>query len=235
MIKPLKRAKTLTELAAERLRDAIIKNEYKFGQALSEKLLAESMGTSKTPIREALALLKIEGLVNIIPQSGTFVFIPSLKEVLDLVELRLILESAALKCSYSKNQTALLQSLEQMLMTCKDALRVNNILEHSYWDGKFHETIFDFCDNKYLFDAYTQISGKSAALRTRISYQPNWINKTYSEHEEFFALVKSGDLEKAIQTLERHFSSFEINYDQYCVNVPLPNISTARKERQQRR
>lgn len=232
-MKPLKRRRTLTELAAERLRNAIIKNEYMFGEALSEKLLSESMGTSKTPIREALALLKKEGLVNIIPQSGTFVFVPSLKEVKELVELRLILESAALKCAYSRNRTLLLQSLEEALLNSKDALLVNDILEYSNLDGRFHETIFDFCDNRYLFDAFIQISGKSAALRTRISHQPNHINKTYSEHEQILTFLKNGDMEEAIQTLDRHFSSFEIYYEKYCVNMPIPNSSSTRKKTRQ--
>lgn len=228
----LKRSKTLAELVAERLRSAIINSEFMLGEPLSESLLAKTFGTSKTPVREALAQLKVEGLVNIQPQKGTFVFTLALKEVKDLIELRLILESAALRLAYTRSRQALVESLGQTLVNMQNALGVNDIDEYLRFDAIFHESFFEFCDNKYLSDAYLQISARSAALRTRISHQPNHPQKTYNEHEELFHCLKRDNTEKAIAVLQFHFSSFEIFYLKYCDEIVVSDMSSTRKKLQ---
>jgi len=231
-MKELKRSKTLTELVAERLRNAIINNEFMLGEPLSESLLAKSMGTSKTPVREALAQLKNEGLVIILPQKGTFVFTLSLKEVNDLVELRFILESAALKLAYTRSRDALIESLGQTLVNMQNALGINDVSEYLRFDAIFHESFFVFCDNKYLFDAYVQISAKAAALRTRISHQPNHPQKTYREHEEIFYSIRKDDTEQAVNVLQLHFSSFEKFYVKYSHEIDVSDMSSTRKKLQ---
>ena len=73
-IKQISRPKSLTEISVEHIREAITKGDLGLGHPVSESALASSLGISKTPVREALAQLKIEGLVKIFPQKGTFVF-----------------------------------------------------------------------------------------------------------------------------------------------------------------
>src|SRR3546814_11787488 len=70
----LERPKSLTELVKEHVRGRIINGELMLGEALSENVLAAQLGISKTPVREALLQLKLEGLVDIQPQRGSFVF-----------------------------------------------------------------------------------------------------------------------------------------------------------------
>ncbi|SEA08793.1 DNA-binding transcriptional regulator, GntR family [Desulfuromusa kysingii] len=228
----LKRSRTLTELAANRIRKAIIDNEYKLGEPLSESLLANSMGTSKTPIREALALLKIEGLVNIFPQKGTFVFTLSLLEVKQLIEIRFILESAAIKLAFSNNREKLLEALSENLMNMENSLRVNDINEYLTHDSRFHECFFTLCENHYLSDAYSHIIAISSALRTRVSHQPNHTNKTFEEHQILYNFITKGELEKALEVLHYHFSSFEKLYATYCDQITTSHFSSTRKNRQ---
>lgn len=96
-LKQIERPKSLSETAAQYIRRAITKGQFGLGQPISESALTASLGISKTPVREALAQLKMEGLVNIFPQKGTFVFTLSEKEVMDICELRYTLEGTALK------------------------------------------------------------------------------------------------------------------------------------------
>jgi len=70
----LKRPQLLTDLACERIREAIVGGEFKLGEQMSEAQLAQRLGVSKTPVREALLRLKGDGLVEIHPQRGSFVF-----------------------------------------------------------------------------------------------------------------------------------------------------------------
>lgn len=231
----LKRSKTLTELAAERLRKAIIDNEYMLGEPLSESLLAESMGTSKTPVREALALLKIEGLVNIVPQKGTFVFTLSIEDVKKLIELRYILESAALKLAFERNRDLFKVTLGGIVLSMRNSLKINDLEKYLYNDAKFHSCFFDLCDNKYLADAYLQISTMSAALRTRISYQPSHPVKTCEEHETIYNYIVNDQLEKATVELHYHFSSFEKFYAEQSDEIVVSDVSSPRKNRKNNR
>ena len=92
----LDRPKSLTDLAVERIRAAIVEDRLAFGEQLSEAALAVNLGISKTPVREALLRLKMDGLVEIQPQRGTFVFTLDADEVEELTAFREIIETEAL-------------------------------------------------------------------------------------------------------------------------------------------
>lgn len=230
-MEPLTRPKTLTERAVEMLRNAIINNEFMLGEPLSENLLSKSTGTSKSPIREALAQLKTEGLVNIIPQKGTFVFTLTVKELSDLTEMRFILESSALKMSFERDRDLLLKCLSHNLDGMEKNLKIGDIDNYLKYDGAFHECLFDCCDNQYLRDAYSQISGKSAALRTRITRQPRHPNKTFREHSDIVSHVAKEDINEAIKMLKIHFSSFEQFYRENIDKIAVATVSSTRKMR----
>lgn len=228
----LRRPKTLAERAVEILRNAIINNEFMLGEPLSENLLAKSIGTSKSPIREALAQLKIEGLVNIIPQKGTFVFTLTQKELTDLMEVRFILESAALRMAIEKSRDRLVQCLQTQLDGMETHLQSGDIDAYLKHDNDFHESLFICCDNQYLRDAYAQISGKSAALRTRITRQPRHPNKTFREHTDILKHVEKGEVEQALEMLKIHFSSFMQFYQENIDQIAVSTVSSTRKLRQ---
>src|SRR5450631_2819604 len=87
----------LSAQAEKTIREDIIRGRFKFGEKLSDRVLAASLGTSRTPVREALASLAREGLVIIRPQSGTFVMILDEASVQALCEMRTVLELGALR------------------------------------------------------------------------------------------------------------------------------------------
>ena len=110
----INRPQSLKEIAAERIREAIVEGRLKMGESLSENFLAQNLQVSKTPIREALSLLNMEGLVNIVPQKGTFVFSMEKPEIIELCELRFALESLALRYSHERNREPFLKDLERL-------------------------------------------------------------------------------------------------------------------------
>ncbi|MGA1289343.1 MAG: GntR family transcriptional regulator, partial [Rubrivivax sp.] len=83
---------TLAVQLADRLREAIMRGDFTLGEALSELKLASAFGVSRTPVREALTTLQREGLIDIRPQSGSFVFLPSEEDVAELAEFRSMVE-----------------------------------------------------------------------------------------------------------------------------------------------
>ncbi len=111
-MKVITRPKSLTENVAENLRYSIVSGELKLGQPLSEASLSETFGVSKTPVREALFILKQEGLIDIIPQKGSFVFQPDEKSIVELCNFRSYLEPIAIEESMRNDSQAFLESLE---------------------------------------------------------------------------------------------------------------------------
>lgn len=215
-MKQLKRSKSLTELAIEGLREAIVTGQFRLGEPLSEIQLAASMGTSKTPVREALAQLRLEGLVTVVPQSGTFVFTLSSTEVIKLCEFRFILEIAALKLAYQLNRDEFVNSLHIIVENMSSARQSGDRTKYLRLDTEFHEQLFNYCNNQYLSDAYSLIGGKIAALRTHLSLLPNHTQLSFNEHFEFVDSLDNKDLESAKIIIEKHIRRIK---DAYVENI----------------
>ena len=93
---------TLAVQLADRLREAVMRGDFTLGEALSELKLAAAFGVSRTPVREALTTLQREGLIDIRPQSGSFVFLPSEEDVAELAEFRSMVEVQALRLACAR-------------------------------------------------------------------------------------------------------------------------------------
>src|ERR1700761_3291471 len=95
----IERPRSLTNIAIDRIREWIIDGTIDLGAHLSENQVAEQLGTSKTPVREAFAHLQTLGLLQVHAQKGGIVFQPSVEQVRELCEVRLELETVALRLS----------------------------------------------------------------------------------------------------------------------------------------
>ena len=205
-IKQISRPKSLTAIAVEYIREAIAKGDLGLGHQVSESVLASSLGISKTPVREALAQLKIEGLVKIFPQKGTFVFTMSEQEVIEICEFRYILESAALKLAIQGSQQAFLDELkaiESKMSTARQEKRFDQYLD---LDSDFHVLFFKYCGNQFLVEAYLMIVARVAALRTHLAALPFHTEKSYNEHKKMTKSIKEYRLDDALKILDEHIS-----------------------------
>jgi DNA-binding GntR family transcriptional regulator len=202
---------SLTDVAVERIRAAIVDGTLGLGQQISESALAASFGISKTPVREALMRLQTEGLVTIQPRRGSFVFTLGKDELAAICDCRTVLETAALRMAVERHGPALAKALstitEQMeqVWDC-DAAAYRRL------DTAFHQCFFDHCNNQYLVEAYQLIAGKMAALRTRLSSSPDHVRKSYDEHLRIAQLVQDGDVDMAISILEGHIGQRQGSY-----------------------
>lgn len=230
-MKQLKRSKSLTEMALEGLREAIVTGQFKLGEPLSEIQLASSMGISKTPVREALAQLRIEGLVKIVPQSGTFVFTLSSREVVKMSELRSLLEMEALRLAFELNQQDFVEALKAIVTKMEKAQKKGDVAEYLKLDTAFHEQLFIHCDNQYIADAYSRIEGKIAALRTHLSSLPQHTQLSFEEHQEFVDAIEQRDLHKAERILDKHIGRSKETYAENIEDISVANGSSVKKRR----
>ena len=141
-MQPLARPPSLAEAALTRLRTYIVRGEFGLGELLSERVLAERLGVSKTPVREALAQLRLEGLVRIVPQRGAFVFSLSAPEVRAICEFRQTLEAAALRSSFGRNADALVASVAKTVEAMDRARARGDRKAYLDADTAFHEAFF---------------------------------------------------------------------------------------------
>lgn len=211
-ISQIERPQSLCEIAVENIRSAIISGHYELGEALSENSLTESLGISKTPIREALALLKHEGLVTVVPQKGTFVFTMSVGDVRQLGSYRFALESTALDKAIELHLQALLTSLTKCCDAMAAASAKGDMKRYLRLDNDFHATIVRYCDNRYLQEGYQSVAGKVAALRTHLSKHPTHTEKSMGEHMEIVRLLQSAKIKAAKAVLKRHVTRGERTY-----------------------
>ena len=113
----IERPESLTAVVLRHLREGIVNGDIALGQPLYERKLAEELGVSKTPVREALAQLRMEGLVHVLPQKGAFVFSLSASEVEQICELRETLENAALDYALTRNPKSLIGAVSAAVAT----------------------------------------------------------------------------------------------------------------------
>ncbi len=211
-VKPIERPRSLSDIAVDNIRNAIIQGTYELGEPLSEATLVQSLGISKTPIREALSILKLEGLISVVPQKGTFVFTLSANEVAQLGRYRYALESTAVDMAMERDSEALVSSLYSICAQMDQAHGRGEMRKYLTLDANYHEVIFENCGNSYLQDGYKFVSGKIAALRTHLSSHPTHTEKSFHEHIKMARMLKKGNLSEAKIILKRHATRGERSY-----------------------
>ena len=198
-------APSMTEATADRIRDAIISGELALGSKLSEQRIADMLGISRSPVREAFATLQAEGLVNVFPKRGSFVFTPDLKEVDDLCEHRCVLETASLRRAILTNKAALLQALERAMTTMHVAGEKDDAVSFTKGDIEFHNAIITCGGNRSIASSYRRTISPLMALRTHLFISMNEkLNRSMDEHQNLIQACQNAQLDAACDLLKLH-------------------------------
>lgn len=200
----LERPKSLRELALEHLRNSIIDGSLKMGQILSERKISEELGVSKSPVREALAQLRDEGLVSIEPQKGARVFSLSDSEVTQICDFRQAIETAAFELALLRDPDGLADGMLRVVKAMEHERGSGNEKEYLALDTVFHQLIFEHAGNDYLTASYTRYVGKIAALRTHLAKLPQHTDLSFEEHRKIAKAVRQGDMSKIKALLVEH-------------------------------
>ncbi len=202
----------LTEQAAEAIRAMIVNGALQMGEALSEITLAKQLGTSKTPVREALLRLKLEGLVEIEPRRGTFVFRMNVAQVRQLSEMRRILEDAALASLVTGESGLLSDALAAVVSEMERAIEVSDSEQYRLLDQEFHKEIITSSRNGFLIEAYQNISFRIQALRNRLSQDLELNRASLGDHVRLVYFLRVKDLDAARILMNMHIRTTESQY-----------------------
>ena len=228
------RAVSLTATIIERLRNDIINGTIPLGSLLSEKTLAEEYGVSKTPVREALVQLQSLGLVAILPQRGGLVFHPDAEQVRELCEVRLELESAALRFAMRRDRAGLLEALSAVVQQMVACFDLDICAAYQVLDNEFHTTIFRFAGNRLLSQTYATLSPRISALRTRLTAPQSYmLKRSIEEHRLFLELVESNAVRDALQLLSEHIGRTQVYHSRAAEELVVERPIRRRRPRRQ--
>lgn len=194
----------------EQLRDLILEGEYKPKKRLVEGQLAEKLGVSRTPIRQALTMLEIEGLVEIVPNRGAMVRSFDINEVWDTYELRAVLEGYAARRAAGYIEDTELENLTKISeeMGRLDTIRFSSHEEEIRWlverNQEFHGKIIEASHNQRLQQLAKRTVEVPLVFKSFYWYTPyeRSISKHY--HSQILRALETGDSERAEIVMREH-------------------------------
>ena len=187
------------ELKMEILTGAIIP-----GTRMMEVELAEEMGVSRTPIREAIRKLEKEGLVTIEPRRGAYASMISTEDMVEILEVRQDLEGLAAFFAADRMKPEQLDELKVVSANYNNAVLQGNMEDMIKHDTKFHRIIVDSCHNKILEQMIEQL--QELVLRFRYIYYDNFkrAENMPEEHAAIVAAIERGDAKGAREAADVH-------------------------------
>ena len=199
----------LRELVFTTLRQAILKGELQPGERLMEIQLAEKMGVSRTPIREAIRKLAAEGLVTMIPRQGAIVAGISEKMLKDVLRVRMTLEKMAYECAFENITDEAIASLRAAEADFEAAVESGDLVSIAEADEKFHFIIYDAAGNDKLLEILTNL--KENMYRYRMEYAKNRAvrSELIEDHRAIVETLAERDAENGLKLVEKHIGNQE--------------------------
>jgi DNA-binding GntR family transcriptional regulator len=205
VLAPLPRSTTTSDLVVDAIRSAILAGRFAPGQTLVERRLAEELGVSKTPVREALIALSAAGLVTITPNRGTVVRSLAAEDVRQAYEVRALLEPWAVARTARHDGPATATAARAALAEARAHKSAANRVRLSLANRRFHRLLYAGCGNALVvgqLDALQELValGAVAVIWAR---QPTW-RAEHADHEEILEAVAAGAAARAERLVRRH-------------------------------
>lgn len=187
------------------IRDAVLSGEFTAGERMRERQLAERIGVSRVPVREALRRLGEEGLLEEVPHRGRFVRTFTPDEVVDISNLRLGLETVAVRLVTRMGRP--LTPLEEAVEAMREAAEAGEISRLNRLELEFHEALCRLSGNRMLSDAFDAITGKVLLVMSLDNFVYSNHREVPDEHIPLMEAIASGDEEHAVRTVIAHVVS----------------------------
>ena len=195
----------LRDVVFNTLRDAILTGKLVPGERLMETQLAEKLGVSRTPVREALRMLELENLVELVPRKGAQVLDMSEKDIVNILEVRSALEGLATSVACKKMSKEDLQQLKNMEVDFEKAVAENDVEHFVDIDEDFHDLIFAATENDKLINIFRNL--RIQLYRYRMAQAKN--NETsmstiVAHHRSIIRAIENHDAEEGASIAQGH-------------------------------
>lgn len=201
--------KPLGEIVFDYLKNAIITGELKPGERLMEISIAQQLGVSRTPVREAIRKLEKEKFIEMIPRKGAYVASTSIKDMLDVLEVRRLIEGFATELAADRMSDEGLVDLHRTHKAFLKALDDNDMEAMITYDNEFHDKILNAAENLKLIEIAKALSEQ--VQRYRLSYFSEARNSDELRewHEKIYDAIEKKNSKLAGEVAKRHVELIE--------------------------
>ncbi len=186
------------------LAERILFGDYTPGMNLVEQDIAKELRISRTPVREALLRLKLEGLVRIIPRGGIYVEEATVQTIRDVTEVRLVLEECLMRLAVERGTATLLDEFESWLKVLEPAwsrLPPRQWLER---DDEFHQFLYRAGRNQTLANHLTLLRRKSVLFWSQLGERHNSLEGIITDFREICSGLRARDAERCVAAIGHH-------------------------------
>lgn len=201
----------LRDVVFNTLRQGILTGVLKPGERLMEIHLADKLGVSRTPIREAIRMLENEGLVTMIPRRGAEVARISIQDMSDVLEVRRSLDSLAAELACRRITDEYKEELKAAAVAVADAITTKDAVKIADADVIFHDVILKASGNKRLIQMVNNLAERMFRYRLEYIKDDNNHQRIIEEHDNIMKYVLSGDEEAASKAAQLHIDNQEVN------------------------
>lgn len=190
-----------------RLRNDILSGVYKEHDELRETTIGEELGVSRTPVREALRQLELEGLVTIVPNKGAYVTGISKKDVHDIYKIRSMLEGMCARWATRYITSEQIGELEEVILLSEFHLKRKNeekAVQVSELDGKFHKVLYEASNSRILEHVLSDFHKYVQMARTHSVESRERAEKSIEEHRAILEAIKGKDEDQAERLANAH-------------------------------
>lgn len=208
----------LRDVVFNTIRQAILNGELEPGERLMEKQLADRMGVSRTPIREAIRKLELEGLVVMVARKGAEVARITEKDLKEVLEVRCALEELAVKIACErmseKNLARLIKTMEEF----KNAVNKKSVEKIIEKDVEFHDIIFEATENEKLIQILNNLREQFYRYRVEHIRKSKDHTDLLKEHEDIVKAITEREPMKAMESIRTHIINQETTVIKFIKN-----------------
>jgi DNA-binding GntR family transcriptional regulator len=224
------RPTTLRESVFEAILELIISGSLSPGQHLAESELAEVLGVSRQPVREALQMLNGEGWVDLRPGHGAFVHAPTVEEADQLLAVRALLETESARLAALNSTESGVARLREVCSRGRAALEADDIDTSVSANSELHALVTELSGNKVLAELASQVSRRVRWYHTPVARQRG--RTSWEEHALLIDAIEAGDEERAARIMRAHTEHTRLSYLEQRAEEPVePAPASARRRR----
>lgn len=196
-----------------KLREDILAGKYKRNEELKEKTIGDELGVSRTPVREALRQLELEGLVTIVPNKGAYVVGISEEDIRDIYEIRARLEGLCARRAAGFVTPEQIAEFEENILLSDFHAEKGNYAQVLELDNKYHELLYEASNSKMLKHALSAFHHYVERVRKITLSMPKRVAASNAEHKKLVEALKEHDENKAEQLATTHMLNTISNMD----------------------
>ena len=204
---------SLSDKVFHKLQEDILSGKYAVDEELKEKTIGDELGVSRTPVREALRQLELQGLVTITPNKGAHVTGFSKEDLNDIYEIRSVMEGLCAKWVAKKATPEQIEELEEIVYLTEFHVSKGHSEQVFELDNKFHETLYQASGSKVLANVLTDFHNYVQRVRKMTLKSKERSEKSNDEHRMIAQAIHDHDPEKAQMLANQHIMRTIENID----------------------